>query len=204
MIEKKEGSRSMNAAKNFEFNKTYYIDKTGMPIDEYEAKQLHTSCTPIVETCCNLRVPRGFEVKDAFPNLSFDLSKLSCIKNPIMEKVFINTHDYGKPLECEVVAGYEVRLVGGVNFSFSAPINPKQGFCFPHQSHTCCTSTVPVNMIISHTCCPRPCPSEKTCYDWRFAYFCVREINSRYGTSLQITMGLAFEYTDSCDNDDSE
>lgn len=187
---------------NFEYGKTYYIDKSGLPIDECESHRIHSECKKIVETCCLIQTPSGFRLTDCSPGMCFNLAGLSCVKTPIIQKSILQTCGCEHPKKCEVVAGYEIRAVGEVDFSISLPIYPINGFCFPRQSHVCCSSTVPVNKIISHTCSPKPCAWNESCIDWTYAYFCTTLVKECCVSYIRVKMGVALEATGDCECDE--
>lgn len=188
--------------KNFQYGKTYYFDKSGLPIDECEILKPHPKCKNIVETCCLIEIPRGFRITDSLPSMCFNLSELSCVKNPIMQEATLPACECEQPKHCEIVAGYEIRAVGEVNFSLSVPINPISGFCYPKHSYACRSSTVPVNKIISHTCCPKPCSCIEPCVDWNYAYFCATIIKDDCVSYIKARMGIVLEYTGECECDE--
>jgi hypothetical protein len=179
---------------NFRYGRTYYFDKSGMPKYESESKREHSKCKKVITTCCLIQIPRGFKLKDCLPGMCFNLAGLSCVKNPITQKVILPACECENPKKCEVLAGYELRAVGEINFSISLPIYPIKGFCFPTNSHVCGSSTVPVNKIISHTCSSKHCSSKEPCVDWNYAYFCVTQIKDDCGSYIKVKMGIALEY----------
>jgi hypothetical protein len=187
---------------NFQYGKKYYFDKSGMDIDESEANKIHCNCKKVVETCCRLQIPSGFKLANRTPGMCFNLSNLSCVKSPIVQKVTVTNCECKHSMQCEVVAGYEVRAVGDVNFSVSLPICPLEGFCFPTNSHISCTSTVPVNKVISYTCCPKPCPCKVPCVDWTYAYFSAKIAEDCCGPYIEVELGVVLEYTGVCDCDE--
>lgn len=189
-------------SKKFEYDKTYYFDKTGISINESEIKNLDVDANPIIKSCCRLQLPKGFKFYDDFPGMCFNFSNLSCVKNPIIKNVTLSTKECKCPMECEVVAGYEIRAVGDIQFSISAPINPKNGCCFPTHSHTCSTSTAPVNKIISYTCCAEACSKAPHCIDWAFAFFIINLKEDDCGQYLLANMGVALEYIGICECDE--
>lgn len=189
---------------NFEYGTKNYFDKSGMSIDESEANRIHCSCKKLIKTCCRLQVPIGFNLTSSTPSMCFNLSNLSCIKNPMVQNVNLPSCECKHTAQCEVVAGYEVRAVGDINFSVSLPICPVEGFCFPTKSHTSCTSTVPVNEVISHACCPRPCPCNIPCIDWSYAYFCAIAAEDCCGPYIEVELAVALEYIGDCDCDTDE
>lgn len=187
-----------------EYDKTYYFDKSGISINEEEVKSL-CSCNPtIVKGCCRLQLPKGFKFSKDSAGICFNLSNISCIKSPVIQKVTLPHIDCKPPVECEVVSGYEIRAVGDVDFSVSAPLCPISGYCFPIHSHSCCSTTVPVNSIISYTCCPKPCPKLQECVDWTYAYFSITLKEDDCKPYLLVKMGVALEYTGTCDCDYDE
>ena len=188
--------------RTFEFGKTYYIDKSGIDINEHELSCVKNECTVMVQSCCRLQVPRGFKVANHNPGMCFNLSNLSCVKNPIVKKVELPSCDHKHPTECEVVTGYEIKVVGEVEFSASVPICPIKGYCFTNHSSTCCNTIVPVNKIVSYTCCPKPCPKCEECVDWKFAYLCIHVKEDGCGQYLQVSMGIALEYAGVCECDE--
>lgn len=185
-----------------EYYKTYYIDRSGLPIHESDVKALTANCIPLVKTCCRLQVPKGFKFLDCTPDMSFNLSGLSCLKNPIVKKVQIPTCDGSHHKECDVVAGYEIRVVGEVNFSTSVPVSPISGYSFPNHTSTCCSKTAYVNKAISTTCCAKPCDDTEDCVDWAFAFYNICLDEDDCGMYLTINMGIALEYIDPCECDD--
>lgn len=187
---------------NFQYGRTYYFDKSGMPIDECEGSKVRSECKKIIETCCRIQIPKGFKLDDCSPGMCFNLSGLSCIKNPIMQKVWLPVCEYEYPKQCEVVAGYEIRSVGEVDFSVSLPICPIKGFCFSKHSHVCSSAIVPVNEVISHACCPKPCSCNESCVDWKYAYFCTALVEDDCGLYIRVKMGVALEYTGDCECDE--
>jgi hypothetical protein len=187
---------------SFQYGKVYYFDKSGMPIDECDAHKVHHGCKSLIETCCRIHIPRGFKLANCTPGMCFNLSGLSCIKNPIVQKVDLPSCDCKHPKKCEVVSGYEIRAVGDINFSVSIPICPIRGFCFPKHSHVSSSATVPVNKIISHTCCPTPCSCSEPCVDWTYSYFCVSSVNDDCGCYIQVKIGVSLEYTGTCECDE--
>ncbi len=187
---------------NYQYGKKHYFDKSGMNIEESEVERLESGCKKIIKTCCRLQIPRGFKLADCSPGMCFNLSSLSCIKNPIVQKVTVTNCECKHKLQCEVVAGYEIRAVGDVNFSVSLPIYPVEGFCFPTNSHISCTSTAPVNKVISYTCCPKPCPCNVPCVDWTYAYFCATIEEDCCGPYIEVELGVVLEYTGACDCDE--
>lgn len=206
---KKEGKVIMTKASkdntnenNFQIGKTYYFDKSGFPIDECERHKVHSECKEIIETCCLIQKPRGFRLTHSSPRMCFNLSGLSCVKNPIIQKVILQACECEHPKQCEVVAGYEIRAVGEVDFSISLPICPIDGFCFPNHSYISSSSSVPVNEIISHTCCPKPCACDEPCVDWTYAYFCTSLVEEDCGSYIKVKMGVALESTGACECDE--
>lgn len=187
---------------NFKYGKTYYIDKSGMPIDECEAHNIHSKCRKLIEACCRIHIPRGFRLGNCSPSLCFNLSNLHCNKNPIVQKVSLPNCECEHPKKCEVVTGYEIRAVGDVDFSVSIPICPINGFSFPRNSNTCCSATVPVNKIISYTCCPKPGSCNEPCFDWTYAFLCITREEDECGPYFRVEMGVALEYTGTCENDE--
>lgn len=187
---------------NFQYSKTYYFDKSGMPIDECEGQRLRSEGKKLIETCCRIEIPRGFQLTNYSPEICFNLSGLSCFKNPIVQKVDLPTCKGEYPKKCEVVAGYKIRAVGEVNFFASLPICPINGFCSAKQGHVCCSNTVSVNEVISHTCCPKPCSSIEPCLDWTYAYFCTTLVKDDCGSYIQVKMGIALEYLGTCECDE--
>lgn len=187
---------------NIQYGKIYYFDSSGMPINESEIKSLDDNSIPIIKSCCRLQLPRGFKFCEDYPSICFNLSNLSCNKTLILQKVNMPTSKCKNPVECEVVAGYEIRAVGDIDFSISAPIHPIRGYCFPSHTHTCCAITTPVNKIISYTCSPKPCPTTHPCVDWSFGYFLLSLNNDACGPYLQVNMGIALEYIDICEPDE--
>ena len=184
---------------NFNYGEKYYFDKSGMAIDEGEANRNHGGCKKLIKTCCRLEIPSGFKLADGLPGMCFNLSNLSCIKNPIVQKVSLPNCECNHITQCETVAGYEIKAVGDVNFSVSLPICPVEGFCFPTNSHICCTSTVPVNKAISYDCCPKPYPGNMQCIDWSYAYFCTTIAEDGCGQYIEVELGVALEYIGACD-----
>jgi hypothetical protein len=187
---------------NFQYDKTYYVDKSGMPMDECEGHRVHSECKKIIETCCLIKIPRGFKLTKCSPGICFNLSGLSCVKNPIMQKVILPACECEHPKKCEVVAGYEIRAVGEVDFSASFPICPINGFCFLTHSYICCSNVVPVNEVISHTCCPKPCACNELCVDWTYAYYCATLVEDNCGPYIRVNMGVALEHTGDCECDE--
>lgn len=187
---------------NYQYGKKHYFDKSGMSIDESEVERLESGCKKLIETCCRIQIPSGFKLADCSPSMCFNLSNLSCVKNPIVQKVTVTNCECKHSMQCEVVAGYEVRAVGDFNFSVSLPICPLEGFCFPTNSHISCTSTVPVNKVISYTCCPKPCPCKVPCVDWTYAYFCAKIVEDCCGPYIEVELGVVLEYTGVCDCDE--
>ena len=187
---------------NFNYGEKYYFDKSGMAIDEGEANRNNCDCKKLIKTCCRIEIPRGFNPADCSPGMCFNLSNLSCIKSPVIQKVELPNCQCKHAMQCEVVAGYEVRAVGDVNFSVSLPICPVEGFCFPAKSHSSCSSTVAVNEVISYTCCPKPCPCNTPCVDWSYAYFCTIIAEDCCGPYIEVELGMALEYTGACDCDE--
>lgn len=200
--ENNKENNKKNNKKNCECEKSYYFDKSGLPIDEYEIRKAHSECKKIIKACCLIQTPRGFKLTDFSPEMCFNLSGLSCIKNPIMKKVTLPACESDNQKQCQVLAGYEIIAVGEVNFSVSLPIRPIDGFCYPKHSHICCSSTVPVNEIISYTCCPKPCACEEPCIDWTYAYYCVTQAKEDCGSYIRVKMGVALEYTGECECDE--
>jgi hypothetical protein len=186
---------------NFKIGKAYYFDKSGFSIDECE-RQEHSECTKIIETCFLIQNPRGFKLTHFSPRMCFNLSGLSCVKNPIIQKIILEACECEHPKQCEVVAGYEIRAVGEVNFSISLPICPIDGFCFPKHSYSSDSSTVPVNEIISHTCCPNPCACDEPCVDWTYAYFCTTLVEEDCDSYIKVKMGVALESSGACECDE--
>lgn len=187
---------------SFEYGKTYYFDRSGLTIKEAEIKALHAGCKSIIETCSRLQLPKGFKFSECTPGMCFDLSGLSCVKSPVVQKVTLPTCERRHSIECEVIAGYEIRAVGDVNFSVSSPVCPIKGSCFPVQSHTCSSISAPVNKVISYTCCPKPCDPCTQCIDWAFAFFSVCPVEDACGIYLQVKLGVALEYTGDCENEE--
>lgn len=185
-----------------QYGKIYYFDRSGIPINESEIKSLNDNCIPIIKSCCRLQLPRGFKFSEDFPSICFNLSNLSCNKTPILQRIKQPTANHELSMECEVVTGYEVRAVGDIDFSISTPINPVSGYCFPAHSHTCCTTTIPVNKIISYTCCPKACSSAHPCIDWNFVFFVLKINEDTCGSYLEVNMGVALEYIDTCEPDE--
>lgn len=188
--------------RTFEFGKTYYIDKSGIDIDECELKCIKDDCTVMVKSCCRLQVPKGFRIANRNPGMCFNLSNLACVKNPIVKKVELPCCNHKHPTECEVVTGYEIKVVGEVEFSASVPICPKKGCCFKNHSNVCCNTIVPVNKTVSYTCCPNPCPKCEECVDWKFAHLCIDVKEDCCGQYLQVSIGVALEYTGVCECDE--
>jgi hypothetical protein len=188
--------------KKFEYDKTYYFDRSGISINESEIKDLHVDDMPIIKSCCRLKLPKGFKFYDDFPGMCFNISNLSCVKNPIIKNVTLPTSECKSPMECEVVAGYEILVVGDIQFSISAPLIPKNGCCFPIHSHTCCTTTATVYKTISYTCCAKACPKTPSCIDWILAFFNIKLKEDDCGQYLQVNMGVALEYAGNCECDD--
>lgn len=187
---------------SFEYGKTYYIDKSGVAIEESEIKEMHSDCIPVVRACCRLQLPKGFKFAHRAPGMCFDLSDLSCVKSPMMQQITIPSCDKRHPMECEVVGGYEIRVVGDVHFSVSTPISPIAGFCYPRHSQTCNNTTAAVNEVVSYTCCPNPCPPDICCVDWCFLCFTVYREVDRCGPYLYVTMKLGLEYSGECECDE--
>lgn len=187
---------------NFEYGKTYYIDKAGIPISERELSNIMCEDTVVIQSCCRLQVPRGFKIISHCPGMCFNLSNISCVKNPIVKKVDLPSCKGKHPTECEVVTGYEIKAVGEVEFSASVPICPIKGQCIKNHSNICCNTIVPVNKIISYTCCPKPCPKCEDCVDWKFTFICIHVKEDGCGQYLQINMGVALEYTGVCECDE--
>ncbi|MFL0247872.1 hypothetical protein [Candidatus Clostridium stratigraminis] len=187
---------------NFQYNKTYYFDKSGIPIDEHEGHKIRSKCKKIIKTCCLIQLPRGFKLTDFSPAICFNLGGLSCIKNPLIQKVTLPALECEHPKKCEVVAGYEIRAVGEVNFSVSIPIYPIDGFCYPTHSHICGSSSVPVNENISHTCCPKPCNCNEPCVEWTYAYFNAALLENECGSYIKVKIGVALEYKGECECDE--
>lgn len=186
----------------FEYGKTYYFDRTGITIKESELKTLYSNCIPMVESCCRLQLPKGFKFSECTPGMCFDISNIKCVKSPVVQNVALPGLDGRHPKECEVVAGYEIKAIGDVRFSVSTPVSPINGACFPVKSHICCSNTEPVNKSVSYSCCPKPCPCNLPCVDWTFAYFCITRVDDGCGPYLLVKMGVALEYTGSCECDD--
>lgn len=207
-VNKEDKVTITNAAKdninenNFEYGKTYYFDKSGLPIDECERRKARSECKKIIETCCIIQKPRGFRLTDCSPGMCFNLAGLSCVKTPIIQKSILQACECEHPKQCEVVAGYEIRAVGEVDFSISFPIHPISGACIPTHSHICSSSTVPVNEVISHTCCPKPCACNEPCVDWTYAYFCATLVDEGCVSYIRVKMGVALEATGSCECDE--
>ncbi|MFL0269864.1 hypothetical protein [Candidatus Clostridium radicumherbarum] len=187
---------------NFQYGKTYYFDKSGLPMDEDDVHRADSECKKIITTCCHMQAPRGFILTDCIPEMCFNLAGLSCIKNPIIQKVTLPACECEHPKQCEIVAGYEIIAVGEVNFSISLPIRPISGFCSTTHSHICCLSTVPINKVISHTCCPKPCANNESCVDWSYAYYCITPAEDNCGPYIGVNMGVALEYTGECECDE--
>jgi hypothetical protein len=188
--------------KKLEYEKIYYFDRTGAAIDESEIKNLDAGVTPLIKACSRLQPPNGFKFYDDFPNMCFNLSNLSCIKNPIVKNVTLPTKEHKCSMECEVVAGYEIRAVGDVQFSISTPIKPKHGYCFPNRSYTCATGSVAVNKVISYTCCAEACAKQPRCIDWAYAYFIISPKEDDCGQCLLVNMGVALEFVGHCECDE--
>lgn len=198
-------SKEVNFKKDdtqFEYGKTYYFDRSGLTIKESEIKTLYADCIPMVESCCRLQLPKGFHFSECTPGMCFDISNVKCIKTPIMQKVTISNNNCNTPKECEVVAGYDIMAVGDVRFSVSSPIHPECGACFPVNSHVCCSATEHISKSLSVSCCPNPCLCNHHCVDWSFAFFCITYVDDSCGPYLLVKMGVALEYTGSCDCDD--
>ncbi|MDP4091429.1 MAG: hypothetical protein Q8930_19465, partial [Bacillota bacterium] len=106
------------------------------------------------------------------------------------------------PVKCELVGGYEIRVVGDVHFSVSSSIYPISGFCFPRHSQVCCNETTSVNEVISYCCSPKPCPPGVSCLDWCFMSFTVNREKDCCGSYLKIIMKLGLEYTGVCECDE--
>lgn len=187
---------------NFQHSKVYYFDKSGMPIDECEGHKLRTECKKLIEACCRIKLPKGFHLTSHTPEICFNLSGLSCIKNPIVQEVALPACKGEHPKKCEVVAGYEIRAVGEVDFSVSLPICPIKGFCSAKHGHVCSSNIVPVNEIISHTCCPKPCSITEPCVDWTYAYVCTTMTKDECGSYILVNMGVALEYLGTCECDE--
>jgi hypothetical protein len=187
---------------DFKYGSTYYFDKSGLPMDEGDSHRVHSKCNGIIETSCSIQLPRGFRLTDALPRMCFNLAGLSCVKNPIVQKLSLPVCGCEHPKKCEVVAGYEIRAVGEVNFSASVPICPIRGFCIKTRSYICCSSTVPVNEIISHTCSAKPCAENVPCVDWTYCYFCATLVEEDCVSMIRVKIGIALEYTDECECDE--
>jgi hypothetical protein len=193
----------VNNERTFEYGKNYYFDNSGISISEQELSSLKSDCSSIVQACCRLQIPRGFKVSNYNPAMCFNLSNLTCVKNPIVKKVELPSCDHKHPTECEVVTGYEIKAVGEVEFSVSVPICPIKGYCICKHSNACCNTIVPVNKIISYSCCPKQCSKDPSCIDWRFCYFCINVKQDNCGQYLEINVGVALEYAapDDCDEE---
>lgn len=192
----------MSEENKIEYGKTYYFDKTGLSISEADIQDLDTKCKPTIESCCRLELPQGFKFSNEFPGMCFNLSKLACNKAPIIQRVTLKGDECTHPIECEVVVGYEIRAVGEVQFSVSAPVCPHNGYCFPVHSHICCTSTELINKQVSLTCCPDPCPCDIPCVDWCIAFFKFIKMKDECGDYLIAKMGVVLEYTGICESDE--
>jgi hypothetical protein len=192
-------SQEFISESSFKYGKKNYFDKSGMAIDESDANKTHCSCKKLIKTCCRIQIPSGFKLSDCSPGMCFNLSNVSCIKNPIVQKVSLPSCECKHTTQCEVVAGYEIRAVGDINFSVSVPICPLEGFCFPTKSHISGTSTASVNEVIAYTCCPKPCPCNIPCVDWTYAYFCTVIAEDCCGQYLEAELAVVLEYTGDCD-----
>jgi hypothetical protein len=186
----------------FEYGKNYYFDRSGLTIKESELKTLYANCIPMVESCCRIQLPKGFKFSECTPGMCFDISNIKCIKVPVIQKVNLPGCDSKHPKECEVVAGYEIRATGDVHFSVSAPVSPINGACFPVKSHACSSAKESINRPLSYSCSPTPCELTQPCVEWSFAYFCVATVDDCCGPYLLVKMGVALEYTGSCECDD--
>lgn len=191
-----EKSKCKKNQERIKYGRPYYFDRSGIPINKSEIKTLCDNNTSIVKSCCRLELPRGFNFSEDYPSICFNLSNLSCSKTPILQRVNVSTSKHKISIECEVVAAYEIRAVGDIEFSISTPIYPIRGYCFPAQSHTCCSTTIPVNKIISCTCSPKQCPPTHPCVDWDFAFFVLNINKDTCGSYLEVDMGVALEYID--------
>lgn len=191
-----------NKSGNIEYGKTYYFDKTGLSINEADIQDFGTKCKPVIESCCRLQLPKGFVFSEECPGMCFNLSKLECKKVPILQKITLKNNECNHPMECEVVAGYEIRAIGEVQFSVSVPICPVNGCCFHEHSNTCCNTTALINKPVSLTCCPDPCPCDVPCIDWCFAFFKFIKMKDECGEYIYVKMGLVLEYSGVCECDE--
>lgn len=195
-------AEDINNKSNFHYGRVYYFDKSGFPVDECEIYKIHYECRKIVEACCVIEIPRGFRLGDSSPGMCFNLAGLSCIKNPIVKKSALPACECEHPKQCEVVAGYEIRAAGEVDFSISFPIRPINGFCYPTHSNVCCSSIVSVNKIISYSCSPKPCNDKEPCIDWTCAYFRAILVKEDCTPYINVKMGVVLEYTGECECDE--
>lgn len=185
----------------FEFGKTYFFDKSGIPIKPSELESTTPSCLSLVKGCSRLELPRGFKFVACFPSVCFNHSNLSCIKTPIIQKVFVSNCKCEKPIECEALTGYKIKALGEVEFSVSAPICPICGGCFPTPSSSSTTIIIPVNETLSFSCCPKSLEEESCkCIDWNFAFFSLNPKEDCAGPYLEVIVGVALECN--CMDDD--
>lgn len=193
--------RCSRIEEDFEYDKTYYFDKSGIAIDESEVEALNVESLPVVEASCKIKLPDGFKFSSKHLKKCFDISNLECFKVPITQKITLSTAKK-YPVECEPVVGYEIRAIGQMKISVCAPISPVGECAFLKNPYSCCDTTVFVNKAIGYSKRPYPCPTDIPCIDWCLAFFTVCKVEDCTGTYLQVKMGIALEYTGICDDDD--
>lgn len=189
----------------FEFGKTYFFDKSGIPINPSELKSNTPSCLSLIKGCSRLKLPRGFKFVVGFPSVCFNLSNISCIKTPIVQKVLVPNCRCEKSIECEAVAGYQIKALGEVEFSVSMPVCPRHGGCFPTRSSSSTTIIIPANETISFSCSPKSLEEDSSTYiDWNFAFFSLTPKEDCTGPYLEVMVGVALEFNGMDDDDCDE
>ncbi|MCM3576468.1 hypothetical protein M3172_25310 [Mesobacillus subterraneus] len=156
---------------------TYFNSENEISKEQYESlkensnsigvlQQGEVSCPVTVNFCCRIEIPPGFNRDSTnFPEgfgFQFDLSNIRCYKEPLLATASVPTCVGGEPLECEVVAGYAVRVCGSSTLLVNAPLFAIEPGFFNDQlpARGCCSSQTPVDDIIAYTCNPAPCTQD--------------------------------------------
>lgn len=149
----------------FELGKTYWINMDGTILEgKCDAERQEGLCVFRDRDCCALKIPPGFVVhSDAYFSFCYDKSNLKCIKTPVMGKVKLPLCRPDEITECDVVAGYALKIVGSMTFAVSLPVIPVSGVCLTGPTHVSCFVVMPVDSVMAYTCSPNPCPNNY-CY----------------------------------------
>jgi hypothetical protein len=137
----------------FQDSQNYYIRVSGELLSPNEGEAILKSCKAFAQFSLNLKLPGGFQFSEGIPPcISYDLTQLNCMYTPYIQQVNLPGHNSSSKI-CEVLTGYEIRLVGVVHFVIGREIAPISGQSIGNQMPTVSSSmTVAINEVIDYTC----------------------------------------------------